>query len=100
MGGCDVLLQVKGKKRRRRRKDDPNSSVLSDATANEIPSLTAVAPRDAEERRSSLLLPGHLRGVPRSGPVETKGGATSQSSLKRQTLIFLLETTLRSPYSI
>lgn len=80
MGGCDGLLQVKGKKQKgRRRKDDPNSSVLSDATANEIPSQTAVAPRDAEERRSSLLLPGHLRGVPRSGPVETKTVSVHQA---------------------
>lgn len=43
---------------------DPNSSVFSD----EIVSHAAVAPREEEEPRSSLLLPGHLGRVPRSGP--------------------------------
>lgn len=58
----------KEKKNKKKKKEDPNSSVFSDATANEILSCVAVAPQVEEEDCSSLLLPGHLGGVPRSGP--------------------------------
>lgn len=64
--------------------------MLSDATASEIPSQTAVAPRDAEERRSSLLLPGHLRGVPRSGPDEGLEGSTLRIDAQRHPFALLV----------
>lgn len=58
---------------------DPNKSVFSD----EILSQTAVAPREEEDDRSSLLLPGHLGRVPRSGPEDTNASVRHATFIHR-----------------
>lgn len=46
--------------------------------------------REEEEARSSLLLPGHLRGVPRSGPDEGLEGSTLRVDAQRHSFSLLV----------
>lgn len=65
---------------------DPNSSVFS----RPINPFSNVAPHEKEEDRSSLLLPGHLGGVPCSGPDEGLEGSTLRVDAQRHSFALLV----------
>lgn len=76
------------KKEKQQEEKDPNSSVFS-RPINPF-SNSDVAPHEKEEDRSSLLLPGHLGGVPCSGPDEGLEGSTLRVDAQRHSFALLV----------
>lgn len=76
----------KNQNKTKQEEKDPNSSVFS----RPINPFSNVAPHEKEEDRSSLLLPGHLGGVPCSGPDEGLEGSTLRVDAQRHSFALLV----------